>query len=102
MWLRPYPWIKCPAVPLVEGKPQAYTGQDRHDPTGLYPRSTRRERQQAREAERRVAACQDVDEPAYDPGQALEHHRYMGETLIRRRDQPWTWALAAGADHSSL
>ncbi len=80
----------------------AYTGQDHHDPTALYPRSTRRERQQAREAERRAAACQDVDDPAYNHGQALEHHRYAGETLIRCHGQPWTWGLEAGADHHSL
>ncbi len=102
MWLRAYPWIKRPAVPPVEGKPQAYTRQDHHDPTGLYPRSTRRERQQAREAERRAAACQDVNDPAYDHGQALEYPRYVGETLIWRHNQPWTWALEAGADRNSL
>ncbi len=86
----------------MEGKPQAYTGQDHHDPTGLYPHSTRRERQQAREAESRAAANQDVNDPAYNHGQALEHHRYVGETLIRRHDQPWTCALEAVADHHSL
>ncbi len=87
--LRAYPWIERPAVPPVEGKPQAYTGQDRHDPTGLYPCSTCRERQQSREAERRAATCQDVDDPAYNHWQALEHHKYAGKTLIwRRRQEP--------------
>ncbi len=42
--LRAYPWVELPAVPLVEGKPQAYSRQDRHDPTGLYPHSTRKEK----------------------------------------------------------
>ncbi len=89
------------AVPYVKGKPQAYTGQDHHDPTGMYPRSTRKERQQAREAEWR-AASQNIDDPAYNHGQALEYRRYVGQTLIQRRDQPWTWGLEAGADHHSL
>ena len=67
----------------------------------MYPRSTRKERQQAREAERR-AASQNIDDPAYNNGQALEYCRYVGETLIQHQDQPWTWGLEAGADHSSL
>ncbi len=71
VWLQAYPWVKYPAVPSIKGKAQAYTGQDHHDPTGLYPRSTRKERQQTREAERR-AASQDTDDPAYNHGQALE------------------------------
>ncbi len=102
VWLRAYPWVKkYPAVPSIRGKPQAYTGQDHHDPTGLYPRSTHKERQQARETERR-AASQDIDDPAYNHGQALEYQRYVGETLIQRRDQPWPWGAEAGADYYSL
>ncbi len=54
VWLRAYPWVKHAAVPAVPGKPQVYTGQDHHDPTGLYPRSTRKERQQTRETERQA------------------------------------------------
>ncbi len=101
VWLRAYPWAKHAAVPSVRGKPQVYTGQDHHNPTGLYPHSTRKERQQAREAERR-ATSQNIDDPAYNYGQALEYRRYAGETLIQRHDQPWTWGLEAGADHHSL
>ncbi len=78
VWLRAYPWVKHSTVPSVKGKPQVYTGQDHHDPTGLYPRSTRKERQQAREAERRAADDQDVNEPTYDHGRALEYRRYAG------------------------
>ncbi len=100
--LRAYPWLERPAVPLAEGKPQAYTGQDRHDPTGLYPRSTQKERQQARDAEQRATTCRDAQDPAYNPGHTLEHPKYVGETLIQRMDQPWTWGLEAGADHYSL
>ncbi len=100
--LRAYPWVEQLPVPLVEGKPQAYTGQDRHDPTGLYPCSTRKERQQAQEAEHRAITCQDPQNPAYHPRNALEHSKYAGETLIRRKDQPWTWDLEAGADHHSM
>ncbi len=88
VWLRAYPWVQHPAVPSIPGKPQVYTGQDHHDPTGLYPRSTRKERQQTRETERR-ALSQDIDNPAYNHGQALEYQRYEGETLVQRRDQPW-------------
>ncbi len=101
LWLRAYPWVEYPTIPSIRGKPQAYTGQDHHDPTGLYPRSIRKGRQQAREAERR-AASQDIDDPAYNHSQALEYHQYAGETLIQRRDQPWTWDLEVGADHHSL
>ncbi len=101
VWLRAYPWIKHPAVPSIKGKPQAYTGQDHHDPTGLYPRSTRKERQQAREVEQR-AACQNIDELASNHEQALEYRRYARETLIQHRDQLWMWGLEAGADHHSL
>ncbi len=54
VWLQAYPWVQHPSVPSIPGKPQVYTGQDHHDPTGLYPRSTRRERQQTRETERRA------------------------------------------------
>ncbi len=67
VWLRGYPWVKHPAVPSVPGKPQVYTGQDHHDPTGLYPRSTRKERQQARETERQ-ATSQDIGDTAYNHG----------------------------------
>ncbi len=101
VWLRAYPWVKYTIVPSIEGKPQAYTGQDHHDPTGLYPHSTRKERQQARETECR-AASQDIDDPAYNHGQALEYRRYAGETLIQHQDQPWTWDLEVGADYHSL
>ena len=101
VWLRAYPWIEHPAVPSIRGKPQAYTGQDHHDPTGLYPRSTRKERQQARETERR-AASQDIDDPTYNHGQALEYQRHAGETLIQRRDQPWPWGMETGVDYYSL
>ncbi len=89
-WLWAYPWVKHSAVPSTPGKPQVYTGQDHHDPTGLYPRGTRKERQQARETERQ-ATSQDISDPAYNHGQALENQRYEGETLVQRRDQPWPW-----------
>ncbi len=102
MWLRAYPWIKYPTVSSIKGKPQAYIRQDHHDPTGLYPHSTRRERQRAWEAKRRAADNQDVNDPTYDHGQALEHRRYVGETLIQCHDQLWTWGLEAGAEHYSL
>ncbi len=102
VWLRAYPWVKHSAVPSVKGKPQVYTGHDHHDPTGLYPRSPRKERQQAWEAERRAADDQDVNDPTYYHGRALEYRQYTGETLIQRRDQPWTWDLEVGADHHSL
>ncbi len=75
VWLRAYPWVKHAAVPSIRVKPQAYTGQDHHDPTGLYPGSTRKERQQTREAEQRVADNPDVDDPTYNHGQALEYRR---------------------------
>ncbi len=101
VWLRAYPWVRHAAVPSVPGKPQVYTGQDHHDPTGLYPRSTCKERQQTREAERR-ALSQDIDHPAYNHGQALEYQRYEGETLIQRRDQPWPWEAEAEEDYYSL
>ena len=68
---------------------------------GLYPRSTHKERQQAREAECR-AASQDIDDPAYNHGQALEYRRYAGETSIQRHDQPWAWEVEAGANCYSL
>ncbi len=71
--LRAYPWSEHPTVPSIKGKPQAYTGQDHHDPTGLYPCSTRKERQQAQEAERRAADDQDVNDLTYDHGRALEY-----------------------------
>ncbi len=100
--LRAYPWVERPAVPLVEGKLQAYSGQDRHDPMCLYSRSTRKERQQARDAEQRASARQEPQDPAYKPVYAMECPRYVGETLIQRQDQPWLWSLEAGADHDSL
>ncbi len=90
VWLRAYPWVQHPTVPSLKGKPQVYTGQDHHDPTGLYPRSTRKERQQTRETEHR-AASKDTDDHTYNPGQAMEYHRYAGEALITRQDQPWAW-----------
>ncbi len=90
VWLGAYPWVKHPAVPSVPGKLQVYTGQDHQDPTRLYPRSTRKERQQAWETERQ-ATSQDINDPAYNHGQALECQRYEGETLDQRRDQPWPW-----------
>ena len=40
VWLQAYPWVQQPSVPSIKGKSQVYTGQDHHDPTGLYPRST--------------------------------------------------------------
>ncbi len=98
VWLRAYPWVKLPAVPSVKGKPQVYTGKDHHNPTGLYPH---KERQQTRETEHR-AASQDIDDPAYNHGQALEYQRYAGETLIQRRDQPWPWGAEAEEDYYSL
>ncbi len=101
VWLRAYPWVRHAAIPPVPGKPQVYTGQDRHDPTGLYLRSTRKERQQAREIEHR-AASKDTDDPTYNPGQALECHWYAGETLTTRQDQPWAWDLEVEADYHSL
>ncbi len=42
VWLRAYPWIEHPAVPSTKGKPQAYSRQDHHDPTGLYPAALER------------------------------------------------------------
>ncbi len=101
VWLWAYPWVKHPAVPSVPGKPQVYTGQDHHDPTGLYPRSTRKERQQMREMERR-ALSQNIDHPTYNHGQALEYQRYNGETLVQRRDQPWAWGAEVDEDYYSL
>ncbi len=101
MWVRAYPWVRYPAVPTINRKPQVYTGQDHHVPTGLYPRSTRKERQQTRETECR-AASQDIDDLAYNHGQALEYQRYEGETLIRRRDQPWPWGAEVEKDCYSL
>ncbi len=101
MWLRAYPWVQHPVIPSIKGKPQVYTGQNHHDPTGLYPRSTRKERQQVRETEHR-AASKDTDDPTYNPGQAMEYHRYVGEALITRRDQPWAWDLEVEADYYSL
>ncbi len=101
MWLLAYPWIKHPAVLSVPGKPQVYTGQDRHDPTGLYPHSTRKERQQMREKERQ-ALSQNIDHPAYNHGQALEYQRYNGETLVQRWDQPWPWRAETDDDPFSL
>ncbi len=74
--LRAYHWVVRPAVPLVKGKPQGYTGQDRHDRTGLYLNSTRKERQQALDAEQRVTTCQDSQDPAYNPGYAMECPKY--------------------------
>ncbi len=102
VWLRAYPWIEHPAVPSVRGKPQAYTGQDHHDPTGLYPRSTRNERQQARKAERGAADNPDLDDPTYNHGQALEYKRYAGETLLQSRDQLWLWGAEVEVDYYSL
>ncbi len=101
VWLRAYPWVRHAAIPPIPGKPQVYTGQDHHDPTGLYPCSTRKERQQAREIERRTAS-KDTDYPTYNPGQPLECHRYAEETLITRQDQPWAWDLEVVADYYSL
>ncbi len=101
VWLRACPWVKHPAVPSIQGKPQVYTGQDRHDPIGLYPRSTRKERQQTRETERR-AASQNIDDPDYNHGQALEYQRYARETLIQRQDQPWPWGAEVEEDYYSL
>ncbi len=100
VWLRAYPWVKYPAIPTVKGKPQVYTGQDHHDPTGLYPRSTRKERLQTRETERR-GASQDIDDTVYNHGQALEYRRYVGETLVVHRDQPWDWGMEAETDYFS-
>ncbi len=101
VWLRAYPWVKHPAIPSIPGKPQVYTGQDHHDPTGLYPRSTHKERQQTWETERQ-ALSQDIDNPTYNHGQALEYQRYEGETLVQRRDQPWPWAAETEDDYYSL
>ncbi len=101
VWLRAYPWVQQPSVPSIPGKPQVYTRQDHHDPTGLYRRGTRKERQQIKETERR-ALSQDIDNPSYNHGQALEYQRYDGETLIRRRDQPWPWGAETGDDYFSL
>ncbi len=101
VWLRAYQWVQHPSVPSIPRKPQVYTGQDHHDHTGLYPRSTRRERQQTRETERR-ALSRDIDGPSYNHGQALECQRYDGETLIQRRDQPWPWGAEIEDDHFSL
>ncbi len=101
VWLRAYPWVQYPSVPSIPGKPQIYTGQDHHDPTGLYPRSTRRERQQTRETERRTLG-RGMDDPSYNPRQAMEYQRYNGETLVQRRDQPWPWKVEAAEDHFSL
>ncbi len=101
MWLRAYPWVKHPAVPSVPGKPQVYPGQDHHDPTGLYPRSTCKERQQTRVTERQ-ALSQDIDNPAYNNGQALEYQRYEGETLVQCQDQPWPWGADTEDDYYSL
>ncbi len=101
VWLRAYLWVQHPAVPSIPGRPLVYTGQDHHDPTGLYPRGTRRERQQMRETERR-ALSQDIDNPAYNHGQALEYQRYEGETLVQHRDQPWRWGAETEDDHYSL
>ena len=84
VWLRAYPWVQHPSVPSIPGKLQVYTGQDHHDPTSLYPHSTRRERQQTQETERR-ALSRDIDDPSYNPGQAMEYQKYDGETLIQRR-----------------
>ena len=101
VWLRAYPWVKYPAIPTIKGKPQVYTGQDHHDPTGLYPRSTRKERQQTRETKCR-SASKDIDDPVYNHGQALEYRRYVGETLIVRRDQLLDWGMEAETDCFSL
>ena len=101
VWLWAYPWVKHPAVLSVPGKPQVYTGQDHHDPAGLYPRSTRKERQQTREMECRVLS-QDIDHPTYNHGQTLEYQRYEGETLIQSRDQPWPWGTESEEDYYSL
>ncbi len=101
VWLRAYPWVQQPSVPSIPGKPQVCTGQDHHDPTGLYPRGTRKERQQTRETERR-ALSRGIDNPSYNHGQALECQRYDGETLIQRRDKPWPWEAEAGDDYFSL
>ena len=101
VWLRAYPWVQHPSAPSIPGKPQVYTGQDHHDPTGLYPHSTQRERQQTRETERQ-ALSRDIDDPSYNHGQALEYQRYDGETLIQRRDQPWPWGAETDDDPLSL
>ncbi len=101
VWLRAYPWVQHPSIPSIPGKPQVYTGQDHHDPTGLYPCSTHRERQQTRETECR-ALSRDIDDPLYNPGQAMEYQKYDGETLIQCRDQPWSWGAEVGDDHFFL
>ncbi len=101
VWLRAYPSVQHPSIPSIPGKPQVYTGQDHHDPTGLYPRGTRKERQQIKETERR-ALSRDIDNPSYNHGQALEYQRYDGETLVQRQDQPWPWEAEAGDDYFAL
>ncbi len=83
VWLRAYPWVRHPSIPSIPGKPQVYIGQDHHDPTGLYPRSTWKERQQARETEHRTLD-RGMDDPSYNPGQAMECQKYDGETLVQR------------------
>ncbi len=78
VWLRAYPWVQQPSVPSIPGKPQVYTGQDHHDATGLYPRGTRKERQQIKETERR-ALSRDIDNPSYNPGKHWNTRNMTGK-----------------------
>ncbi len=48
------------------------------------------------------AFSQDIANPAYNHGQALEYRRYEGETLVQCQDQPWPWGAETEDDYYSL